>query len=186
MNNTNTTRPSWDEYFMMAAKLVAVMATCPDLRVGAVAVKDRRIIASGFNGAPPGHPHCTDIGCLMFEGEGPACRRVVHAEHNAILQNSHAVEGAVLYIPYLPCSDCMKAIISVRVKEVVYEKENKVKDKYTKAKEFAAQSGIKLRQISEVKIIETLSRYYGSQEWSTSNTNSSIKEIVQNEEVLEF
>jgi len=158
---SNTTRPSWDEYFMMAAKLIATMGTCPDLRVGSVIVKNRRIVSSGFNGAPPGHPHCSEVGCLTFEGEGSACKRVVHAEHNAILQNSRVARDAALYTTYLPCSDCMKAIIAARVNEVVYEKENKLKDKYTKAKEFAAHSGIKLRQIPEVNVVEVLGRYYG-------------------------
>lgn len=153
-------RPSWDAYFMMAAKLIAVMATCPKLRVGSVVVKDRRIVSSGFNGAPPGHPHCTEVGCLLIEGEGSSCRRVIHSEHNAVLQDSRAVEGGVLYTPYLPCMECFKAAIGARISEVVYEKEYKDKEKYRMSKELAAQSTIKLRQIPEVNILEVLSAYY--------------------------
>ena len=153
-------RPSWDEYFMMAAKLISTMATCPKLRVGTVVVKNKRIITSGFNGAPPGHPHCTEVGCLVFEEEGTSCRRVIHSEHNAILQDSASLVGGALYTSILPCIDCMKAIIGARIAEVVYEGEyESYKARYKSSKDFAAQSGIKLRQIPEVSIVEILSRY---------------------------
>lgn len=161
---------------MMAAKLIATMATCPKLRVGTVIVKNRRIIASGFNGAPPGHPHCTEVGCLTFEGEGSSCRRVVHSEHNAVLQDSRNVEGGSLYTPYLPCIDCMKAIISARIVEVVYEEEYKShnhKEKYQASKHFAAQAGIKLRQIPEINIVGVLSKYYMPMDNAISNVQES-------------
>lgn len=157
---------------MMAAKLIAVMATCPKLKVGSVVVKNKRIIASGFNGAPPGQPHCTEIGCLIFEDEGTSCRRVVHSEHNAILQDSGNLAGGTLYTPYLPCIDCMKAIISAGIKEVVYESEyNGHKNRYQMSREFALQSGIKLRRIPEVNIVEVLSRYYSKKDIPWSNTS---------------
>src|SRR3989338_3562772 len=105
MIQTSNPRPTWDEYFMMAAKLIAVMATCPKLRVGTVIVKNKRIISSGFNGAPAGQPHCTEVGCMTFEDEGTSCRRVIHSEHNAVLQNSKEVTGGSLYTSYLPCID---------------------------------------------------------------------------------
>lgn len=153
---------------MMAAKLIAVMATCPKLKVGTVIVKNRRIVASGFNGAPPGHPHCTEVGCLTFEGEGTSCRRVIHSEHNAVLQDSGGVQGCSLYTQYLPCIDCMKAIIAGGIKEVVYEGEYHAhKNRYQMSREFALGSGIKLRKIAEVNIIETLSRYYNAQNLPT-------------------
>jgi dCMP deaminase len=147
---------------MMAAKLIATMATCPKLQVGSVVVKDRRIVSSGFNGAPTGHPHCTEVGCLLIEGEGNSCRRVIHSEHNAVLQDSRAVEGGVLYTPYLPCMDCMKAAIGAKISEVVYEKIHKDKPKYQMSKELAAQSSIKLRQIPPVDIVSVLQKYYGA------------------------
>ena len=164
-----TNRPSWDEYFMMAAKLIAVMATCPKLKVGTVIVKNRRIVASGFNGAPPGMPHCTEVGCLIFEDEGTSCRRVVHSEHNAVLQDSCNLAGATLYTPYLSCIDCMKAIISAKILEVVYESEyHGHKNRYQMSREFALQAGIKLRKIPEVKMLDVLSRYYES--WKNTST----------------
>ena len=160
MTQFSNTRPTWDEYFMMAAKLVATMATCPRLRVGTVIVKNKRIITSGFNGAPPGHPHCTEVGCLKFEEEGTSCRRVIHSEHNAILQDSASLASGTLYTSILPCIDCMKVIIGAGITEVVYESEYEShKARYKASKDFAAQSGIKLRQISEVNIVEILSRY---------------------------
>jgi deoxyuridine 5'-triphosphate nucleotidohydrolase len=156
-------RPSWDEYFMMAAKLVATMATCPKLHVGTVIVKNRRIISSGFNGAPPGYSHCTEVGCLHLEGEGTSCRRVVHSEHNAVLQDSRNVSGGSLYTSYLPCIDCMKAIISAGVSEVVYEREYKDKPRYQISKQFAIEGNIKLRKIPEVNIVKILARYYNQE-----------------------
>jgi dCMP deaminase len=159
--NNSPHRPTWDEYFMMAAKLVATMATCPKLHVGTVIVKNRRIVSSGFNGAPPGYPHCTEAGCLLLEGEGTSCRRVVHSEHNAVLQDSRNISGGSLYTPYLPCIDCMKAIISAGVSEVVYEKVyNEHKQRYQMSKEFAIEGSIKLRKIPEVNIVGILGKYY--------------------------
>ena len=154
-------RPSWDEFFMMTAKLVATMGTCLKRSVGSVIVKNRRIISTGFNGAPPGLPHCTEVGCLVFPEEGTACQRTLHSEHNAILQNSGNLEGATLYTSYMPCLACMKAIISAKIVEIVYEQDypNK-KGKYEESKTFADQAGIKLRKIEPVNILNILSRHY--------------------------
>lgn len=160
-NQEITPRPSWDEYFMMLAKLVATMATCKKRRVGAVVVRNRRILTTGYNGAPPGMPHCTEVGCLVFEEEGSSCRRAIHAEQNAVLQNSGGLEGATLYTSYLPCVDCMKDIVSARIAEVVYEEEYPgTKPRYTYAKEFAQNSPVRLRKITPVDIMKILPRYY--------------------------
>lgn len=168
----------------MAAKLIAVMATCPKLRVGTVVVKNRRIVASGFNGAPPGHPHCTEVGCLLFEDEGTSCRRVIHSEHNAILQNSREVEGGTLYTSILPCVDCMKTIIGAKIAEVVYEREYQPhRERYKAAKDFAAQSNIKLRQIREVEIVNTLNRYHAEQD---KTYGKKLKNKKNNNVYLEF
>ena len=154
-------RPSWGEYFMMVSKLAGVMATCPKRRVGTVIVKNKRIIATGFNGSPPGLPHCTEEGCLIFEDEGTSCRRVLHSEHNAVLQNSGNLEGATLYTSFLPCIDCMKVIISAKIKEVVYEEEySKKKGRYEYATKFAQEAGVVLRQIPNVDIVAKLSQFF--------------------------
>lgn len=145
---------------MMMAKLAAVMATCPKRHVGAVVVKDRRIVTTGFNGAPPGLPHCTEVGCLVFEDEGTSCRRVLHAEHNAILQDSGKMNGATIYTSYLPCLDCMKAIIGAKIVEIVYEKESgSAKKRYQESRSFAEQAGIHLRKIPAVDIANYLVKH---------------------------
>jgi len=90
-------RPDWDLYFIRIAKEVASRSTCPRAAVGAVIVKDNRILATGYNGAPAGEPHCTEVGCDMVDGH---CQRAVHAETNAIAQAAKygiSVDGATLY-----------------------------------------------------------------------------------------
>lgn len=90
-------RPDWDEYFLDIAYSVGQRATCPRATVGAVIVKDNRILATGYNGAPAGEPHCTDEGCIIEDGH---CQRAIHAETNAIAQAAKygiSVEGATLY-----------------------------------------------------------------------------------------
>jgi dCMP deaminase len=147
----------------MAAKLAGTRATCLQRKVGSVVVKNKRIIATGFNGSPPGIPHCTEAGCLIFTDRGTSCQRVLHSEHNAILQNSGSMEGTTLYTSFLPCLNCMKIIISARIREIIYEQESSQKDEYEETKkEFVQQAGIMLRKIPEVKILDILSRYYGS------------------------
>ena len=92
------TRPDWDLYFIQIAKEVASRSTCPRASVGAVIVKDNRIISTGYNGAPSGEPHCTDEGCVM---ENEHCARAVHAETNAIAQAAKygvSLNGATIYI----------------------------------------------------------------------------------------
>ena len=153
-------RPNWDEYFMMTAKLAGVMGTCLKRRVGSVVVKNKRIISTGFNGAPPGLPHCTEVGCLIIEGESDSCHRVLHSEHNAVLQNSGNMKAATLYVSFLPCLNCMKIIISAKIGEIVYEKDPPIdKEKYRLSKEFTQGANIKLRQIPEVDLIKMLSKY---------------------------
>jgi len=116
-------RPSWDEYFMAIARIVATRGTCDRLRAGAVLVKQKRIISTGYNGAPPGLPHCDEIGHLMEEGH---CIRTIHAEHNAILQaavvSGASTEGTTLYLKFSPCLHCSKYIVAAGVKRVVIGK----------------------------------------------------------------
>ncbi len=90
-------RPNWDLYFIRIAREVASRSTCPRASVGAVIVRGYRILATGYNGAPAGKPHCIDVGCIVGDGH---CRRVVHAEINAIRQAAQrgvSLEGATLY-----------------------------------------------------------------------------------------
>lgn len=120
-------RPSWDEYFMKIANLVAERSTCLRRRVGAVIVKDKRIISTGYNGAPKGLSHCLELGCLREQmdipsGERHELCRGAHAEQNAIIQaagSGASMEGATMYCTNSPCSTCTKMIINAGIKRLV-------------------------------------------------------------------
>jgi dCMP deaminase len=121
-------RPSWDEYFMSMAYLVSKRSTCIRRKVGAVLVKDMRIISTGYNGAPKGLPHCYETGCLrkelaVPEGERAELCRGLHAEANCIIQAAVfgvSVKGATLYTTHFPCSICAKMLINAEISEIVY------------------------------------------------------------------
>ncbi len=123
------TRPSWDEYFMEITRLVASRSTCLRRHVGAVIVKDKQILATGYNGAPSGLAHCLEVGCLRDQlgipsGQRHELCRGLHAEQNAIIQAaSHGVSirSATLYCTDLPCIICTKMIINAGITRVVYE-----------------------------------------------------------------
>lgn len=114
------TRPSWDDYFMQIAKTVSSRATCRRRSVGAVVVRDRRILTTGYNGAPRGVPHCEEWGCDITQ----RCQLAAHAEQNAIAQaalNGVSCEGATLYVTCQPCTSCAKLLINAGIKRVVFE-----------------------------------------------------------------
>ncbi len=113
-------RPDWETYFLRMAELVATRSTCLRLQVGAVLVRQERVIATGYNGSLRGQPHCAEVGCLMVNGH---CRRTVHAELNALLQcafHGSASSGTVLFSTTFPCLDCAKALVQAGVRRVVY------------------------------------------------------------------
>jgi dCMP deaminase len=120
-------RPSWDEYFMTIAEDVSRRSTCLRRRVGAILVVDRRLLATGYNGAPSGVPHCAETGCLrermaVPSGERQELCRGLHAEQNAIIQAAkHGVriDGATLYTTLHPCSMCAKMAINAGVRRIV-------------------------------------------------------------------
>lgn len=113
-------RPSWDQYFMDITLAVSRRATCARAQVGAVIVRDKRILTTGYNGAPKGLPHCLDVGCEMVGGH---CVRALHAEQNAILQGALygvSLSGGTVYITHQPCHICAKMIINAGLVRVVY------------------------------------------------------------------
>ena len=123
-------RPTWDEYFMEMAELTAKRSTCMRRSVGAVIVKDKRAIATGYNGAPKGIRHCEDRGgCLRQKLGVPSGQRhelcmALHAEQNAIIQAAKlgvSIDGATLYCTHQPCSVCAKMIINAGIQRVVYQ-----------------------------------------------------------------
>ena len=123
------TRPSWDEYFMGITQMVAQRSTCLRRKVGAILVRDKRIIATGYNGAPAKVSHCLDIGCLREQqgipsGERHELCRGLHAEQNAIIQaalHGFSIEGSTLYCTNMPCTICSKMLINARIEKIYYK-----------------------------------------------------------------
>ncbi len=113
-------RASWDEYFMNIATQVATRATCDRKHVGAVIVRDRTILSTGYNGSIRSMPHCDEVGHMMEAGH---CVRTIHAEANAIIQaakNGVAIEGADIYITASPCWQCFKMIANAGIERIIF------------------------------------------------------------------
>jgi dCMP deaminase len=122
-------RPELDEYFMEIAKVVASRSTCLRRKAGAVLVKDKRILSTGYNGVPKGLPHCEDTGCPRADypsGTHHELCRAVHSEQNAIVQaaiHGVSIEGATLYCTLQPCIICTKMLINAGIKRVVFRED---------------------------------------------------------------
>jgi dCMP deaminase len=120
-------RPSWDEYFLEVARLVSRRSTCLRRSVGAVLVKEKKILATGYNGAPSGIKHCIDIGCIREKLKIPSGQRHelcqgLHAEQNVLLQAAlygTSTRNSILYITNQPCAICAKMLINAGIKEIV-------------------------------------------------------------------
>lgn len=113
-------RPSWDDYFMSQAELVASRSSCDRAAVGAVVVLNKTCIATGYNGSVAGLTNCDESGHLLEEGH---CVRTVHAEMNALLQcarHGRGTDGATIYVTHYPCLNCMKSILQAGIKRIVY------------------------------------------------------------------
>ncbi len=125
---TGKGRPDWDQYFMEITCVVAKRSTCLRRQVGAILVKDKHILTTGYNGAPKGLAHCAETGCLRQDlgipsGERHELCRALHAEQNAIIQAANLgipIEGSTLYCTTAPCSLCAKMLINAGVKRVVF------------------------------------------------------------------
>ena len=127
-------RPSWHQYFLTITRNVAERSTCTRAKVGAVIVRDKNILATGYNGAPAGMPHCIDAGCLVYTSRTPTgeveenCFRTIHAEINAIAQaakNGASIRDADIYITHTPCIHCVKVLINTGIRRIFYEREYK-------------------------------------------------------------
>lgn len=137
-------RISWDEYFMAQSHLLSLRSTCSRLSVGATIVRDKRIVAGGYNGSIKGDEHCIDCGCKVVEGH---CVRTIHAEINAILQCAKfgvSTESATIYVTHFPCLNCTKAIIQAGIKEICYANDYR-NNEY--AEELLEKSEITVRKI---------------------------------------
>ena len=149
MKTTKDKRPTWDEYFLGIADLISKRSTCLRRSVGAVLVKEKRILATGYNGAPSGIKHCNVTGCIREKlnipsGERHELCRGLHAEQNVLLQAAlHGVstKGSVMYITHQPCVICAKMLINAGIKEIV------VSDGYPDkmAMEFLKEAGVIVR-----------------------------------------
>lgn len=146
-------RPTWDSYFMEITKLVASRSSCLRRSVGAVLVKDKRILATGYNGAPAGMKHCEEVGCLREKlhvpsGERHELCRGLHAEQNAIIQAARQgteIVGSTLYCTTAPCSLCAKMLINAGVVRIIYE--GNYPDE--RAMEFFQEAGVKVEHFGE-------------------------------------
>ncbi|GEO68534.1 ComE operon protein 2 [Levilactobacillus acidifarinae] len=113
-------RIPWDQYFMLQALVISTRSTCNRLSVGAIVVRDRRIIAGGYNGSVSGDDHCLDQGCYLVDGH---CVRTIHAEMNAVLQCAkfgEATDGAEIYVTDFPCLQCTKMLLQAGITKITY------------------------------------------------------------------
>ncbi|MBQ9689822.1 MAG: cytidine/deoxycytidylate deaminase family protein [Candidatus Methanomethylophilaceae archaeon] len=148
-------RPSNDEYFMEMAQLVSSRSTCLRRKVGAVIVKEKRVLSTGYNGSPKGTKHCEELGCIRVKLNVPSgtrhelCRGV-HAEQNAVTQAAYfgvSVDGATIYTTTYPCSMCAKILINAGIKEIIYS-EGYADDL---SKDLLEEAGIEIREYMPIK-----------------------------------
>ena len=139
-------RPPWDTYFMRIAEDVATRSTCDRAFVGAVLVREKHIISTGYNGSPAGLEHCDDVGHLMVEGH---CVRTVHAEVNAIIQAAVfglATKDAVCYVTHFPCLNCTKMLINAKISKLYYKNAYRVDPI---ALQFFETAAVEIQQVGE-------------------------------------
>ncbi|UNC93669.1 deoxycytidylate deaminase [Candidatus Contubernalis alkaliaceticus] len=154
-------RPSWDAYFLEVAQVVSTRSNCLRRRVGAIIVKDKRILSTGYNGPPTGMKHCDQVGCLREKmnipsGERHELCRGLHAEQNAILQGAlygFSVKDSILYVTHQPCILCAKMIINTGLKGII------IKDNYP--------DDLALELLKEAGISVKIWRSEGCVEWVT-------------------
>ena len=147
---TRFERPSWDQYFMDIVELVSKRSTCLRRKVGAVLVRDKRILSTGYNGAPTGIRHCAEVGCLREQlnvpsGERHELCRGLHAEQNAIIQaalHGVSIKGSTIYCTNHPCIICSKMIINSGIEKIVYKYE--YRDKL--AEEMLKEANVEVRK----------------------------------------
>lgn len=144
------TRPDNDTYFMQMAELVASRSTCLRRQVGAVVVKEKRVLSTGYNGAPKGLKHCAEVGCVRQQGQIESgtrhelCRGV-HAEQNAVIQAAYfgvSIKGGTMYTTNYPCVLCAKILVNSGIEEIVY------RDDYVDelSREILDESGVVVRR----------------------------------------
>ena len=154
MSNEPRKRPSWDQYIMDIAHMVAARSNCSRRQVAAVLVRDCRIISTGYNGTPRGVRNCSDGGCPRCNSDTPSGHGLheglcSHAEENSIVQAAYhgiAVKGATLYTTFSPCLQCAKMIINAGIVEVVYHQRYSIDDVSTR---LLKEAGVIIRPLKE-------------------------------------
>ena len=144
-------RPSWDEYFMKMASLVAERSTCLRHHVGAIIVKKKRVLTTGYNGAAKGVKDCFELGCLRDEleiesGTRHEICRAIHAEQNAIIQagvHGTNISDSIMYCTHTPCMICAKMIVNAGIKEVISYHDYADEE----ARKFLQEAGIELKKV---------------------------------------
>ena len=132
-------RVSWKDYFMNIAREVATRSTCDRKHVGAVIVREKTILSTGYNGSIKGLPHCNEVGCEMVDGH---CVRTTHAEANAIVQaakNGIQINQSEIYVTASPCYDCFKLIANAGINVIYYDEFYRDKRIIEKSKEIGIQ-----------------------------------------------
>lgn len=153
-------RASWDEYYLELARATSTRATCARRKHGAVIVKGRRIVATGYNGGPSGYPHCTDGGCPRADSDAPQGHDyeqciAIHAEANALLFSSpEEREGASLYCTGAPCFGCAKLIANSGVVEVVASSGRY--DGWDRVRDFLLEAGVRVRLLDGLEGLPSL------------------------------
>lgn len=148
--NRKNHRPSWDEYFLKIAELVSTRATCDRLQVGAILVRDRMIISTGYNGSPRKTDQCDEVDHRLVNGH---CVRTVHAEVNAVVQAAYhgiSTKGTTLYTRYFPCEHCVKVLINAGVERIVFREHYKNLDQPF-ARKMLKQAKVKLIRLPNGK-----------------------------------
>jgi dCMP deaminase len=148
-------RPTWDEYFMLLTKIAAMRSTCLAFPVGAVIVKNKQVLATGYNGSPSGSVHCTTQGycypnVITCDASKEFPSRAVHAEANAIAQAAkHGIptDGASIYVTLEPCISCLKLVVSAGIREVFYETSFNKRNNAALCQSFISEGLVALKQI---------------------------------------
>lgn len=173
-------RIAWDQYFMAQSHLLAMRSTCTRLMVGATIVRDKRIIAGGYNGSVSGGAHCIDDGCYVVDNH---CIRTIHAEVNALLQCAKfgvATTGAEIYVTHFPCVHCSKAIIQAGIKSIYYAKDYK---NHPYAIELFEKAGVTVNQV-ELEMV-SVDQYHEQKEQLTKQLLTKLKQNGINESELQ-
>ncbi|MCF3941826.1 ComE operon protein 2 [Oceanobacillus alkalisoli] len=174
-------RISWDQYFMAQSHLLALRSTCERLMVGATIVRDKRIIAGGYNGSVSGSVHCADEGCYVIDGH---CVRTVHAEANALLQCAKfgvPTEGADVYVTHFPCLQCCKQLIQSGIRTVYYAEDYR---NHPYAIELFNETGVKTVKVALDYL--TFDTQYKEKQELIEKIHAKLAENEEDKEVYQF